>query len=118
MWTRLDSFLAANKEDVDILQRLNKLPTDGQVTFDEGPHAYHLRLPGDRWLALPGSVSSLYGSFFPEFPRAAALRSVASRRGCSTEEVAQEWDEGRDMGTKFHAYVEYHPFLLFAVFLR
>lgn len=68
--------------------------------FDPEPHDYYLGetplVAWSRWIE----------KYVTPFPEQAAAKASASKRGCSVQEVLDEWQWSRDLGTLVHAWIE------------
>lgn len=69
-------------------------------TFDAEPHEYYL---GERKLT---SFSRWIEDFTNPFNETEIAPLVASKRGCTAEEVLAEWAWSRELGTQVHAWIE------------
>lgn len=104
------------------LQELNPHPRDDNITFDEGPHIYTIKLQtGNNDCIYDSSFTSVTTwnhSHFPQFDSDLIIdKMMSSKRweqnkyyGKAKEEIKAEWEENRDKsalaGTNMHYDIE------------
>ena len=78
-----------------------------ELTFDEPSHTYHVGTQ-----KVKKSVSGLLKKYYKEFDASGIAPFVAKKRGCSTEDILEEWKQSgltaTTLGTAVHAFGEHY----------